>query len=243
MTHVRAALVLLATFAAADAHAFGSIYVDHNSGIVGMTLNADTAAKATQHAMEACLRAVGKKTADCVLLKDIDRPGFLAVTVSPEIFGFSIGDNEEKAWDDALAACATGAPRKDCNVVLYGIEWKGNLSNSSAKLEATYRSRELAKGPDREAKVAADIAAKSTAPVRPVASNLELLARSKPDRGLLGCKTSCVNGECVRSFADGSAIAFRAPRAFDPVRNEWGWRTEGCEIPADAVVTAPGGKP
>jgi len=44
----------------------------------------------------------------------------------------------------------------------------------------------------------------------------------------LTCQNSCVNGSCVRTFADGRKERWQAPRVFDPLTNDWKWETNSC---------------
>lgn len=44
----------------------------------------------------------------------------------------------------------------------------------------------------------------------------------------LSCQNSCVNGNCVRTFADGRKERWQAPRVFDPLTNDWKWDTNSC---------------
>jgi hypothetical protein len=42
------------------------------------------------------------------------------------------------------------------------------------------------------------------------------------------CTTSCVNGSCVRRWANGRSERFQAPRKFNPFTSQWEWDTSGC---------------
>lgn len=44
----------------------------------------------------------------------------------------------------------------------------------------------------------------------------------------LSCTNRCVNGSCVRTFADGRTEQWQAPRIFDPFTNDWKWDTNSC---------------
>jgi len=42
------------------------------------------------------------------------------------------------------------------------------------------------------------------------------------------CSTNCVNGSCVRRWANGRSERFQAPRKFNPFTSQWEWDTSGC---------------
>lgn len=42
------------------------------------------------------------------------------------------------------------------------------------------------------------------------------------------CTNSCVNGSCVREFPDGRKEKFQAQRVYNPFKNDWEWKAEGC---------------
>ena len=44
----------------------------------------------------------------------------------------------------------------------------------------------------------------------------------------LTCTNRCVNGSCVRTFANGHTERWEAPRVFDPFTNNWKWDTSSC---------------
>ncbi|MCD2517967.1 DUF4189 domain-containing protein [Massilia sp. G4R7] len=50
-----------------------------------------------------------------------------------------------------------------------------------------------------------------------------------PPRGqALSCTNRCVNGSCVRTFANGRTERWQAPRVLDPFTNNWKWDTSSC---------------
>ena len=52
---------------------------------------------------------------------------------------------------------------------------------------------------------------------------------SAPPRGrTLSCTNRCVNGSCVRTFANGHTERWEAPRVLDPFTNNWKWDTSSC---------------
>lgn len=42
------------------------------------------------------------------------------------------------------------------------------------------------------------------------------------------CTNSCMNGNCLRTFPDGSQERWQAPRVYNPSKGDWEWDTRGC---------------
>lgn len=47
-------------------------------------------------------------------------------------------------------------------------------------------------------------------------------------RNFTSCTNQCVNGNCLRTFPDGSQERWQAPRKYDPFSGDWKWDTSGC---------------
>jgi hypothetical protein len=68
-------------------------------------------------------------------------------------------------------------------------------------------------------------AADASPPPRPV----RVAARTE-QRNVVSCTNRCVNGSCVRTFADGRTERWQAPRVYDPMTRNWTWdvTTNAC---------------
>lgn len=45
---------------------------------------------------------------------------------------------------------------------------------------------------------------------------------------VVSCTNRCVNGACVRTFANGRKENWQAPRVYDALKNDWTWDTNSC---------------
>ncbi|WP_187360110.1 DUF4189 domain-containing protein [Chitinolyticbacter meiyuanensis] len=39
---------------------------------------------------------------------------------------------------------------------------------------------------------------------------------------------TCNNGDCIRTFENGCSIHFQAAYCYDPIKQAWGWNSDGC---------------
>lgn len=83
------------------------------------------------------------------------------------------------------------------------------------------------RGPAAEPAVFKQVYAMSAAAKAEQASPRAALAGTRAAQTLT-CTNSCVNGQCVRTFADGRKERWQAPRVFDPFTNNWKWDTNSC---------------
>jgi Domain of unknown function (DUF4189) len=49
-----------------------------------------------------------------------------------------------------------------------------------------------------------------------------------PTGRVLRSETYCTNGDCVRRFENGCTIHFQAPYCYDPIKQAFDWRPDGC---------------
>lgn len=116
---------------------------------------------------------------------------------------------------DCEQAAALGAVKK-----LMRDPWVGK----EGRLNGFERAREDGVPlPDlrRVAAVEKQLVAASQPAARPVAARSTQVNRST-------CTNQCVNGDCVRTFPDGTKERWQAPRRFDPISGNWTWDTNSC---------------
>jgi TPR repeat protein len=47
-------------------------------------------------------------------------------------------------------------------------------------------------------------------------------------RGVITCRTNCWNGDCYRTYSDGTKKHFQAPRKYNPFTSQFEWDSGGC---------------
>lgn len=73
------------------------------------------------------------------------------------------------------------------------------------------------------------IVALLTEPIQAVAPEpSENTSSTSTQRNFTSCTNQCVNGNCLRTFPDGSQERWQAPRKYDPFSGDWKWDTSGC---------------
>lgn len=160
-------------------------------------------AKARQAALDGCAADLKDAAAKCEVLTKWG--AWTRVTAASPSYSFhQLETDRVQAEKVALAQCREqSAPGEACKIV-ETFENRGPRSKP-ASFDKVFAQTALAK----------ERAAQS----RP----------SAPPRGrTLACTNRCVNGSCVRTFANGHTERWEAPRVLDPFTNNWKWDTSSC---------------
>ena len=160
-------------------------------------------AEARQVALDGCAAKLKDAAAACQVMT---RWGaWTRVTAaSPSHTAYQVETDRAHAEKLALARCREGTPSSEtCKIVR--TEQNAGPGPKPASFDKVFAQTALAK----------ERAAQS----RP----------SAPPRGrTLSCTNRCVNGSCVRTFANGHTERWEAPRVLDPFTNNWKWDTSSC---------------
>jgi hypothetical protein len=132
-------------------------------------------------------------------------------------------NNDERAKADQDATCFDPLFDKlvrdnfqpDANLIKTFIENWDRVAEPGLKAPAMQDVQTAAaRQAERDRKAAAAREREEARPVRVAQAN--------------SCTTNCVNGSCVRRWANGRSERFQAPRKFNPFTSQWEWDTSGC---------------
>ena len=162
-------------------------------------------ADATKATLAACQASKPGATDQCAAIKAFHGTWFYALASSSSRTGVAVGKTRAEAEADALDGCRNkgGEARDACKIT--GSAVNQGPQRAPASFAAVAALTEQARGARKQVRVA-------TAPA----------ARS------LSCTNRCVNGSCVRTFADGRTQRWQAQQTFDPFTNTWKWDTSSC---------------
>ncbi len=54
-------------------------------------------------------------------------------------------------------------------------------------------------------------------------------AKPAPRNGYTTCNTSCTNGDCYRTYADGRKVRFQAQQKYNSFSGQWEWDSGTCQ--------------
>ncbi|MEW6760207.1 MAG: DUF4189 domain-containing protein [Pseudomonadota bacterium] len=160
-------------------------------------------AEARQVALNGCAANLKNAAAKCTVTAKWG--AWTRVTASsPSYTAYQLEADRAQAEKNALARCREHTPSgQACKIVR--AEQNAGPRLKPASFDKVFAQTALAK----------ERAAQS----RP----------SAPPRGrTLSCTNRCVNGSCVRTFANGHTERWEAPRVLDPFTNNWKWDTSSC---------------
>lgn len=160
-------------------------------------------ADARADALDECAKQQKGKPVRCEVKTHFGEWGY-AVAESASYASVRMEASMEAAVAAAMANCKEGAkPGETCKLTVKAFN--RGMSNAPASFDKLAAQTEVAR--------------KAKAPARQVATRAVQA---------LSCTNRCVNGSCVRTFADGRTEKWQAPRVFDPFTNDWKWNTSSC---------------
>jgi len=168
-----------------------------------------TEAEAIRTAMDACTAKLNNAAG----LKCTAATGwgnYVRATASSSVFtSYRIAKDRATAEAGALASCRADSAAGDACKIDDVVE------NAGPRAKPTSFDKVFAQSV---------VAREAAAPRTPARSR----PSAPPRGGALTCTNRCVNGSCVRTFANGHTERWEAPRVLDPFTNNWKWDTSSC---------------
>lgn len=161
--------------------------------------------KANELSLQNCKKE--SKSPDKCKFKSIS-DGFISVSNSEKtgLSGWSSDSDPESSKKNSIKYCG----QDDCKVIVH------------------FKSGEIKPAPKELAIRVSELEKKEKA------EKLKLEKKQGPLKnvGRITCTNQCINGSCVRTFADGRKEKWTAPRVFNPLTNTWDWdiNTNACGI-------------
>jgi|GEM_PF-4381227 len=112
-----------------------------------------------------------------------------------------------------------------------GESYQQQIASSQTKLESLKQQKLLVEKSEKSLAKVDDnlIVALLSEPIQAIAPESAMSTNStSTQRNFTSCKNQCVNGDCLRTFPDGSQERWQAPRKYDAFSGDWKWDTSGC---------------
>lgn len=128
-----------------------------------------------------------------------------------------------------LSKCQVSGANGPAYVAFYhadngGVGWASHPDRQAAINAAFAECQKRGSCPDEAATVEFD---EGQRPVKLV-SVAPTKACRPPSGRVINSRTSCNNGDCVRTFENGCQIRFEAPYCYDSLTSQWQWKPDGC---------------